>query len=412
MQHSYDSLFDDFTSFLYSPELHAKEIPLDPWYAASFHADLGSPLSDGLASGTPVSALSLLYDGSSGAQSDFYTCSGLDDFAGSPISDASSPRSLFDDPTLSPPTSIIDDRGAGLDETLALPSDFSHASTSLFAYDRRSHSSSTSQTCPSPLASVWELSNLPTSCSSSRSASPRVPTNAYKPYDTSHESDANADGVSDSESEYDDSGDSDYVDDADEDYTPRRASHKKPTHAKHSHSVAKPSPSSTSRTARTTRVNRYSPYTSPRAGSSSSASSSECGSPRTRCPQLKRTSARKEQISAPVPRTQVTSNSSKRWNCPLCDYVQKNRRRPDLKRHILGHYQEDKHVCCGVPLHLASHYGVADTAEVVEWRREDRVGGCWQVFSRRDALIRHLKNPKKKCVNHEALPSKVLKGRK
>ena len=132
------------------------------------------------------------------------------------------------------------------------------------------------------------------------------------------------------------------------------------------------------------------------------------GSPHTRSPQLKHTSARNPLLPSRAQRIELPSKGSKRWSCPHCTYVQKNHRRPDLKRHIAGHFPDNRYVCCGVPVHLAAKFGVPASAECSEWQGEEMVGGCWLVFSRRDALIRHLKNPKKDCVNNEVLPEKVL----
>ena len=66
-----------------------------------------------------------------------------------------------------------------------------------------------------------------------------------------------------------------------------------------------------------------------------------------------------------------------------------------------SHYVKDaKHVCCGVRLDHAAEYGVSDPEDYAyEFKGEIWTGGCWQVFSRRDALLRHLKHSKTGCVS-------------
>ncbi|PIL23010.1 hypothetical protein GSI_14317 [Ganoderma sinense ZZ0214-1] len=96
--------------------------------------------------------------------------------------------------------------------------------------------------------------------------------------------------------------------------------------------------------------------------------------------------------------------SSNTWQCPHCPYVQRNRRSPDLKRHIKTHTRETEiadWVCCGVPVLDAIVLGVP-AATVREARAFDfdgtlMLGGCRKAFSRRDALKRHLQREKGKC---------------
>ncbi|KAH9920519.1 uncharacterized protein BXZ73DRAFT_52134, partial [Epithele typhae] len=84
------------------------------------------------------------------------------------------------------------------------------------------------------------------------------------------------------------------------------------------------------------------------------------------------------------------------WKCPHCEFVQTSRRSPDLKRHIATHSQPKKPwTCRGVPARFADDLRyVREPVPVAELRRAtDRmVGGCGRVFSRKDALTRHLKN--------------------
>ncbi|KAF8073685.1 hypothetical protein FPV67DRAFT_760717 [Lyophyllum atratum] len=90
--------------------------------------------------------------------------------------------------------------------------------------------------------------------------------------------------------------------------------------------------------------------------------------------------------------------------CPVCDRVQRNRRMPDLKRHLRTHGRpssEDKtrgFWCKGVPLEDADTYGIPSVAERFLFLGEWRVGGCQKTFSRADALKRHLDNGNITCI--------------
>ncbi|KAH9893422.1 hypothetical protein C8Q73DRAFT_761353 [Cubamyces lactineus] len=139
---------------------------------------------------------------------------------------------------------------------------------------------------------------------------------------------------------------------------------------------------------------------SPSASSSSSFPSSSSPSPFSRDaspPKLVSSTRRNVPASyftvAPPP----VSRSNK-WKCPYCAYTQTNRRSPDLKRHIQTHTRgEDEAlwVCCGVPLIDAQEeHGVPEAVaakEPFEYEGMFMVGGCRKVFSRRDALKRHLR---------------------
>ena len=93
------------------------------------------------------------------------------------------------------------------------------------------------------------------------------------------------------------------------------------------------------------------------------------------------------------------ASRTNKWKCPYCHYTQTNRRSPDLKRHIQTHTRgkdEALWVCCGVPLIDAEEeHGmppeVVAAKEPFEYDGMFMVGGCRQVFSRRDALKRHLR---------------------
>ncbi|KAH8104580.1 hypothetical protein BXZ70DRAFT_904752 [Cristinia sonorae] len=148
-------------------------------------------------------------------------------------------------------------------------------------------------------------------------------------------------------------------------------------------------------------------YASPRSQSpTSSTSSSE---PRFGYPDLskeaifRRTKPRHEQSSAPIDVDRMLGTSG-RWRCPHphCHYVQKNRRMPDFKRHLQTHtrfLEPEKWICCGVPIPQADSTTIA-TSAVTPFAGEDMVGGCWKVFSRRDALKRHLDNKNIPCLGN------------
>ncbi|KAG5639208.1 hypothetical protein H0H81_005687 [Sphagnurus paluster] len=86
------------------------------------------------------------------------------------------------------------------------------------------------------------------------------------------------------------------------------------------------------------------------------------------------------------------------FRCPVDDYVQRNHRMPDFRRHIWTHAESD-HQCIGVPLVDAAQYKIdPETCDQFIYHEELRVGGCMRTFSRRDALKRHLKNSNLTCV--------------
>ena len=98
------------------------------------------------------------------------------------------------------------------------------------------------------------------------------------------------------------------------------------------------------------------------------------------------------------------TTAANRWKCPYCSHVQRNRRSPDLKRHIATHTRADDDaswVCCGVPVIDALERGVPGASMLEENMYEHNgmfmIGGCRKTFSRKDAYVRHLRREKGKC---------------
>ncbi|KAM5543593.1 hypothetical protein V8D89_002844 [Ganoderma adspersum] len=92
--------------------------------------------------------------------------------------------------------------------------------------------------------------------------------------------------------------------------------------------------------------------------------------------------------------------ATNQWKCPYCSYVQGRRRMVDLKRHIATHTKPSDvalWTCCGYPRETARLKGVPDDVIGETSAIYGRVGGCWETFSRRDALQRHLRKQKGRC---------------
>ncbi|KAI0349568.1 hypothetical protein OH77DRAFT_1525577 [Trametes cingulata] len=130
-----------------------------------------------------------------------------------------------------------------------------------------------------------------------------------------------------------------------------------------------------------------------------------------RNPPSKKLIASSRRNTAVTPSTRATPRTN-RWKCPYCPYVQRNKRSPDLKRHVGTHTRptddaEALWVCCGVPLIDATEHGVPEKLlleEPFEYEGMFMVGGCRKTFSRRDALTRHLRKYAGECFGDALAP--------
>lgn len=107
--------------------------------------------------------------------------------------------------------------------------------------------------------------------------------------------------------------------------------------------------------------------------------------------------SRARNLQTTLPRQDVRVTAYKSLTCPVCGYEQKNRRKPDLDRHIQSHYREaepGRWQCLGLPVDE-----VTAMTMVNPWCFEGQwyAGGCRKTFSRSDALKRHIKNEKLPC---------------
>ncbi|KAH9927327.1 uncharacterized protein B0H18DRAFT_859582, partial [Fomitopsis serialis] len=80
---------------------------------------------------------------------------------------------------------------------------------------------------------------------------------------------------------------------------------------------------------------------------------------------------------------------------PGCSYVpHSTRRTSDVRRHLETHRSSENQqrwVCCGVPVARAAEFGITDVNAAYWWRGWRMVGGCRRGYSRRDSLGRHFK---------------------
>lgn len=114
---------------------------------------------------------------------------------------------------------------------------------------------------------------------------------------------------------------------------------------------------------------------------------------------------RRNAAVSPNARPVVSKNSLK---CSFCTYVAPKGRLPDLRRHVKTHGKKNEDfMCCGVPLAEAKERGVP-TERMKEkplvYQRIKMVGGCRKAFSRRDALLRHLRDNEGVCFGDAHAP--------
>ncbi|KAL7279931.1 hypothetical protein ACG7TL_006341 [Trametes sanguinea] len=140
----------------------------------------------------------------------------------------------------------------------------------------------------------------------------------------------------------------------------------------------------------------YSPYPSSSTSASVGESSAAAISSR-------RPGSRNVQIidQAPPPRGSWAKTGPDAYKCPYCDHVQKNRRSPDMERHIRSHFRrtgQAQWVCCGLPLEEAMRLGHGRNDNPWTFNGVLMVGGCHEDFSRMDALKRHWRNANNNCI--------------
>ncbi|EJF56896.1 hypothetical protein DICSQDRAFT_92996 [Dichomitus squalens LYAD-421 SS1] len=177
-----------------------------------------------------------------------------------------------------------------------------------------------------------------------------------------------------------------------------------PGHDSYATTSAVPQPPLAATSGNTRRTRRASPTAQP------TSSSSACPSPVAESypgtsPRLVASTRRNAPVSSPNASSSSAPIRTNRWACPHCPYVQHNRRSPDLKRHIETHTlgaDVAMWVCCGVYALDALDQGVpvevVRQSQIVDFGGVPMIGGCMKTFSRKDALIRHLKAQKGKCI--------------
>lgn len=140
--------------------------------------------------------------------------------------------------------------------------------------------------------------------------------------------------------------------------------------------------------------------------SSPAASSTSTSSRASSQPDIIPTTRRNDPVF-PASQRRVTES---KYECPYCNYVQRKRRGPDIRRHIETHKRDAKstaYMCCGVPLADAAALGVPAKVrgeDPVEYAGIMMVGGCRKTFSRKDALGRHLRKYEGVCFGDVHAP--------
>ena len=96
-------------------------------------------------------------------------------------------------------------------------------------------------------------------------------------------------------------------------------------------------------------------------------------------------------------------NESGDFCCETCGYVCKPSRKVDFRRHVNTHYPKMVNgpvICCGVPVEQRndSRWKIPASAPIMTFYGRQMVGGCGRIFSRTDALKRHLELRGHRCV--------------
>ncbi|OBZ73294.1 hypothetical protein A0H81_06813 [Grifola frondosa] len=152
------------------------------------------------------------------------------------------------------------------------------------------------------------------------------------------------------------------------------------------------SPKGPSRPTSSKKSNRYTPYTPSPASSSASRSSSRASSLSSSrgASQVSASSGPRRRNKVATPE-EIAAAKIEGRNCPIsgCPYI---------------HNSIQTWACCGIPLKDLEKYDLTDAniSAMMEMQMQfagmTMVGGCGKMLSRRDALKRHLDNPKIGCV--------------
>ncbi|OSX62122.1 hypothetical protein POSPLADRAFT_1056709 [Postia placenta MAD-698-R-SB12] len=144
--------------------------------------------------------------------------------------------------------------------------------------------------------------------------------------------------------------------------------------------------------ATTTRKNRSVPYHPSRPSSSSLISVSSPSTSQTRRSKARRSPIRVRRrnvqigLGAAIPEPRAT-HVPKLVQCTV-EGCGKVLTKGAMRRHKKTHRKQEKWRCCGIPVEMA--FGLSSDRRMT--------GGCAKVFSRKDALERHLKNPNNPCI--------------
>lgn len=144
--------------------------------------------------------------------------------------------------------------------------------------------------------------------------------------------------------------------------------------------------------ASTSRKYRSTSYYPSRPSSSSLVSTSSPSTPQTRTFKARRTPIRVRRrniqigVDTPVPEPRA-ARVPKLVQCTV-EGCGKVLTKGAMGRHKKTHRKQGKWRCCGIPVEMA--FGLSSDRRMT--------GGCAKVFSRKDALERHLKNPNNPCI--------------